>query len=165
MADYLGYVSELHYGDVLPLLLQACTALPWTLAAVERLLSNSQSLGLGAYPTNRPMEALTTPILGHESGQTHCNPPQLSGSQDSAKYRNSTSVELPSSTQDPIEDQRAAENFQGNWGYARLPNPNPTVLNFISCSFANLQEVDLWADTPQFQVATVRSTQPEQDST
>ena len=43
MADYLGYASELRYGDVLPLLLQACTALVLKLAAVERLSSNSQS--------------------------------------------------------------------------------------------------------------------------
>ena len=51
MAHYLGYASEPRYGDVLSLLLQACTALVWKLAAVERFLSDSQSLGLGAYPT------------------------------------------------------------------------------------------------------------------
>ena len=165
MADYLGYASELRYGDVLPLPLQACTALVLKLAAVERFLSDSQSLGLGAYPTNRPVEAPTTRIFEQESVQAHCDQPQLSGNQDSAKDRDSTTVEPPSSTQDPLEDQWAPDEFQGNWGYPRLPNLTPTALNFISCSVANFQEVDLWADTPQFQEARVRSTQPEQDPT
>ena len=56
MADHIGYASELCYGDVLPLLLQACTALVLKLAAVERFLSNSPSLDLEAYPTNPPTE-------------------------------------------------------------------------------------------------------------
>ena len=165
MADYLGYASGLRYGDVLPLLLQACTALVFKMAASERFFSDSQSLGLGAYPTNRPVEAPTTPILGQESVHSHCDQPQLSGNQDSAKDRHSTTVDPPSSKQDPLEDQWAPDQFQGNWGYARLPYPTPTALNFISCSVANLQEVDLWADTPQFQEARVRSNQPEQDPT
>ena len=163
MADHLGYACQLRYGDVLPLLMQACTALVLKLAALERFSSNSQSLGLGAYHTNHPMEAPTTPILGQESVQAHCDQPQLFGNQDSAKDRDSTTVELPSLTQDPLEDQWAADEFQGNWEYARLPSPTPTALNFIFCSVANLQEVDLWADTPQSQEARVRSTQPEQD--
>ena len=111
------------------------------------------------------MEAPPNPILGRESVQAHCDQPQLSGNEEFAKDRDSTTVELPSSTQDPLEDQWAPDEFQGNWGYAKLPNPSPTAPNFISCSVANLQEVDLWADTPQFQEATVRSTQPEQDPT
>ena len=48
MADYHVYASELRYGDVLPLLLQVCTALVLKLAAVERFISNPQSLGLRA---------------------------------------------------------------------------------------------------------------------
>ena len=71
----------------------------------------------------------------------------------------------PSSTQEPLEDHWAPDKFQGNWGYARLPNPTPTALNLLSCSISNEQEVDHWADTLQFQEARVRSTQPEQDPT
>ena len=37
-ADYSGYASQLRYGDMLPLLLQACTALVLKLAAVETFL-------------------------------------------------------------------------------------------------------------------------------
>ena len=164
-ADYLWYASQLRYGDVLPLPLQACTAWVLKLAAVQRFLSNPQSLGLGAYPTNRPMEAATSAIVGQGSVQAHCDQPQLSGNQNSAKDRDSTTVEPPSSTQDPLQDQWGPDEFQGNWGYARLPNPTPTALNFISCLVANLQAVDLWAHTPLFQEARVRSTQPEQDPT
>ena len=165
MADYLRYASELRYGDVLPLLLQACFALVLKLPALERFLSNSQSLCLGANPTNRPMEAPTTPILGQELVQRNCDQRQLSGNRDSAKDRDSTTVKPPSSTQDPLGDQWAPDEFQGNWRYARLTNPTLTALNFISCSVANLQEVDISADTPQFQETRVRSTQPDQDLT
>ena len=108
------------------------------------------------------MEAATSAIVGKESVQAYCDQPQLSGNQNSAKDRDSTTVEPLSSTQDPLEDQWGPDKFQDNWGYARLPNPTLTALNVISCSVANLQEVDLLADTPQFREARVRSTQPEQ---
>ena len=114
MADYLRYASELCYGDVLPLVLQACTALVLKWAAVERISSNSQSLGLETHPGSCPMEAPTTPILQQQSVQAQCDQPQLSGIQDSAKKRDSTTPEPRKLTQDQLEDQWARDEFHGH---------------------------------------------------
>ena len=107
MANNVGYASELRYGDVLPLLLQACSALVLKLGAVERFLSNSGSLCLGAYPTNRPMEAPTTPMLGHESVQAPRDETEMYGNQDFGKDRESTALKRPTWTQDALENKWA----------------------------------------------------------
>ena len=112
MADYLGYASEFRYGDVLPFLLQACTACILKLAAVETFSSHSECLVLGAYPTIRPTEAPITPILGQELVLAPCNQPQPSGTKISAQDRDSTTVEPPTSKQDPLENQCVPDKFR-----------------------------------------------------
>ena len=61
MADYLGYASELRYGDVLPLLLHA---LVLVLAAVERFFIWSTIVRPRGLPYKLPNGGADQPIIG-----------------------------------------------------------------------------------------------------
>ena len=60
-------------------------------------------------------------------------------------------MEPPGSHQDPVE-QWAPDEFQGNWGYARMPNTS--AIQTVPCMVANMQELNIWSDPPGLQEAS-----------
>ena len=161
MPDNLPYKSQLLEGDthnVLPLLLVFAAVVAVTMADVVRQQSLPHSLGTNTHTSSRSSEAPIIPSQDIGSTQAHCEWTQLPEDQNSSQDRFSTTVEPPGSDQGPVE-QWAPDEFQGNWGYARMPNTS--AIQSVPCMVANMQELDIWSDPPVLQEA--RESRPLSD--
>ena len=161
MPDNLPYKSQLLEGDthnVLPLLLVFAAVVAVTMADVVRQQSLPHLLGTNTHTSSRSSEAPIIPSQDIGSTQAHWEWTQLPEVQNSSQDRFSRTVEPPGSDQDPVE-QWAPDEFQGNWGYARMPSTS--AIQSVPFVVANMQELDIWSDPPGLQEA--RESRPLSD--
>ena len=129
-----------------------------TMADSVRQQSLPHLLGTNTHTSSHSSEAPIIPSQYIGSTQAHCKWTQLPEVQNSSQERFSTTVEPPGSDQDPVE-QWATDEFQGNSGYARMPDTS--AIQSVPCMVANMQELIIWSDPPGLQEA--RGSRPLSD--
>ena len=153
MHDTLQYKSQLLEGDtrkVLPVLMMFAAVVAMAMADVVQQESLAHLSGTNTHTSSHPSEEQI--ILSQDIGSTqaHCEWTQLPEVQYSSQDIFFNTVEPRVSNQDPFE-YWALDGFQGNWGYARMPNTSAN--QSAPCMVANMQELDIWCDPPGLQEA------------